>query len=61
MDRLTEPFFTTKEPGTGLGLAVVKSVAVAHQGDLVIENLIDGGACFTLCLPLAPMEVSDVA
>lgn len=61
IDRLTEPFFTTKEQGTGLGLAVVKAVATAHQGHLIIENLVDGGACFTLCLPLAMTEVGDVA
>jgi two-component system sensor histidine kinase FlrB len=49
--RIFEPFFTTKSNGTGLGLAVVKSVAQSHQGKVHATNLADGGACFTLCLP----------
>jgi two-component system sensor histidine kinase FlrB len=51
LHRIFEPFFTTKSNGTGLGLAVVKSVAQSHQGKVQVINLSDGGACFTLCLP----------
>lgn len=51
INRIFEPFFTTKSNGTGLGLAVVKSVAQSHQGKAHVINLADGGACFTLCLP----------
>ena len=51
INRVFEPFFTTKSNGTGLGLAVVKSVAHSHQGKVKVTNLADGGACFTLCLP----------
>ncbi len=49
--KIFEPFFTTKTHGTGLGLAVVKSVVNAHQGHLTVHNLANGGACFTLSLP----------
>jgi two-component system sensor histidine kinase FlrB len=49
--RIFEPFFTTKSNGTGLGLAVVRSVAQSHQGNVQVTNLSDGGACFTLRLP----------
>jgi signal transduction histidine kinase len=38
LDRLTEPFFTTKPAGTGLGLAIVKRLVEAHGGDLQIES-----------------------
>ncbi|WP_339724855.1 ATP-binding protein [uncultured Paraglaciecola sp.] len=51
INRIFEPFFTTKSNGTGLGLAVVRSVAQSHQGKVHVTNLADGGACFTLCLP----------
>lgn len=49
--KIFEPFFTTKTHGTGLGLAVVKSVVNAHQGQLAVNDLPNGGACFTLSLP----------
>ena len=51
INKIFEPFFTTKTHGTGLGLAVVKSVAKAHNGSLSVVNLNEGGACFTLALP----------
>lgn len=49
--KIFEPFFTTKTHGTGLGLAVVKSVVNAHNGSLSVSNIPDGGACFSLALP----------
>jgi two-component system sensor histidine kinase FlrB len=48
--RVFEPFFTTRSSGTGLGLAVVKSVALAHGGAVTIEDA-PAGACFALELP----------
>ena len=43
--RLGEPFFTTKTTGTGLGLAVVKAVARAHQGDVQLRSRLGRGTC----------------
>ncbi|MEL0648224.1 ATP-binding protein [Pseudoalteromonas agarivorans] len=51
-DKIFEPFFTTKSQGTGLGLAVVSSVASAHQGRVDVANNEYGGACFSLLLPI---------
>ena len=56
--RIFEPFFTTRPDGTGLGLAVVRSVAEAHGGEIRVEsadstNRDRRGACFILRLPLA--------
>ncbi len=50
--RLGEPFFTTKTTGTGLGLAVVKAVARAHQGELYLRSRPGRGTCALLILPL---------
>jgi len=51
-EKIFEPFYTTKSQGTGLGLAVVSSVANAHQGRVDVTNNKGGGACFSLFLPI---------
>lgn len=50
--RLGEPFLTTKATGTGLGLAVVKAVARAHQGALHLRSQPGRGTCALVTLPL---------
>lgn len=50
--RLGEPFLTTKATGTGLGLAVVKAVARAHQGTLQLRSRLGRGTCALVTLPL---------
>lgn len=54
-ERIFEPFFTTRRQGTGLGLAVVRSVAAAHGGSVAVENH-GAGATFLLRLPGAAGE-----
>jgi len=46
--RIFEPFFSTKEKGTGLGLASVYSILEAHGGSISVENNPQGGARFYL-------------
>ena len=46
------PFYTTKQNGTGIGLALVKQIAEAHRGAVTITNHEDGGAVAELRLPL---------
>jgi nitrogen fixation/metabolism regulation signal transduction histidine kinase len=48
-----EPYRTTKAKGTGLGLAIVAKIAQEHGGRLRAENRNEGGARFSLWLPLA--------
>ncbi len=54
LPHLFEPFFTTKEEGkgTGLGLSVAYGVIENHGGKISARNLSEGGACFTIELPL---------
>jgi C4-dicarboxylate-specific signal transduction histidine kinase len=42
------PFFTTKEEGSGVGLALARQVMTAHGGFVRVETNEDGGALFTL-------------
>lgn len=48
-EQIFDPFFSTKEKGTGLGLATVYSIAEAHGGQLEVATGRLGGACFKLC------------
>jgi two-component system sensor histidine kinase PilS (NtrC family) len=52
--RLFIPFFTTKERGTGLGLATVQSIVDAHHGSVSAEAGTRGGARFVVRLPPPP-------
>lgn len=56
-DKILTPFFTTRSSGTGLGLAVVKSIAKAHKGELWFES--DEGEGSTFCLRLPRYQPAD--
>ncbi|MDR3629857.1 MAG: ATP-binding protein [Desulfocapsaceae bacterium] len=49
--RVTEPFFTTKVYGTGLGLSLAQKAIDLHQGELVISTIASGGTEVTITLP----------
>lgn len=51
-DKIFEPFYTSRSQGTGLGLAVVKSVANAHQGNVTLLSQPGEGAHFCIKIPL---------
>jgi len=51
-ERLFDRFFTTKEQGLGMGLAIVRSILESHGGDIQAENVADGGALFYFTLPV---------
>lgn len=51
-EKIFEPFFTSRAQGTGLGLAVVRAVAEAHDGEIWVKSIAGQGAMFGLRLPL---------
>ena len=61
MDKVLNPFFTTKAAGkgTGLGLSLSHSIIEGHNGSLQIENCRDGGACFKIELPIKQPKQED--
>jgi signal transduction histidine kinase len=53
LNRIWDPFFTTKPvgQGTGLGLSITQRIVTTHGGDIRVTSTPGHGACFTLALP----------
>jgi signal transduction histidine kinase len=53
LNRIFEPFYTTKQPGegTGMGLAVVHGIIKAHDGAILVQSEPEKGSCFELFFP----------
>jgi PAS domain S-box-containing protein len=51
--RLYEPFYTTKDIGTGLGMAIAKKIAELHRGDLFVKSRLGQGTTVIVRLPLS--------
>ena len=52
IDRIFNPFFTTKDEGTGLGMAISKKVVEAHEGSIDVSSKVGEGTEFIIALPL---------
>ena len=52
LDRLFNPFFTTKQSGMGLGLSICQAIVTRHGGRIWATNNEDCGATFHVSLPL---------
>lgn len=60
-DRIFDPFFTTKDSGTGMGLAVVRSLVEVAGGTIHCDAETKGGGCFRVMLPCAATFYREVA
>jgi signal transduction histidine kinase len=58
VDKVFEPYFTTKRSGTGLGLATVKKVVEEHQGKIRIASELDKGTTVTILMPVPKPRTS---
>ncbi|WP_088536691.1 nitrogen regulation protein NR(II) [Geobacter sp. DSM 9736] len=57
MEQIFEPFYTTKESGTGLGLAVTRKIIQAHGGSVTLQSEVGRGTSVCVRLPLMRKEL----
>lgn len=59
LEKIFEPFYTSRAKGTGLGLAVVRAIAEAHSGEVWVKSIVGYGSQFGLRLPL--ISIKEIA
>lgn len=58
--RITQPYFTTKEAGIGLGLAITERIVTEHGGKLEVESVVGEGTVFSIILPGKPQKEQEI-
>ena len=53
LDKLFDPFFSTKEGGIGLGLSIAHRIIDQHRGKIEVESSFGKGTLFTVWLPIS--------
>ena len=59
LDKIFDPYFSTKKTGHGLGLAICFSIIKKHGGHILVESVIGEGSTFTVYLPASDEAVSQ--
>jgi two-component system sensor histidine kinase HydH len=59
VDKIFDPYFTTKPKGTGLGLAIVHKIIYAHQGQIKVRSTPGRGTVFSIVLPVTADQRGD--
>ncbi len=59
LDMIYDPYFTTKEKGSGLGLATVYSIVKRHGGHIAVESTVGSGSLFSVYLPASTGTTTD--
>jgi signal transduction histidine kinase/DNA-binding response OmpR family regulator len=60
LQRLFQPFFTTKEDGQGLGTSIIYGIVTRHEGRIEVESDVGQGAKFVVTLPLSEEPLDDI-
>ncbi len=58
LEKIFNPFYTTKDKGTGLGLAVINKIVSDHHGTITVDSAAGSGSTFTVKLPRKGAEVA---
>ncbi|KAA1259274.1 Sensor protein FixL [Rubripirellula obstinata] len=59
LDRILEPFFTTKARGMGLGLAITRTIVEKNDADISVNSKLGEGTTFTIRFPAAKLNLSE--
>jgi PAS domain S-box-containing protein len=59
LEKIFDPYFTTKATGTGLGLSVTYSIVRAHNGTITVQSQLNAGTTFTIYLPASEKKAYE--
>ena len=61
LDKIFDPYFSTKRIGSGLGLSICHSIIIKHNGNIFVESEENKGTTFTIYLPASTEATQDIA